>query len=307
MKISVIIPTYNRSNLISSPLEAIANQSMIPDEVIVVIDGSKDNTKDVVERYSSKLAIKIIEIPNGGRSVARNVGVKHSTGDLIIFLDDDMRPFPEFIRDHHLHHQKHPGSLFGGAIREDENLFKTDIQKWRLTLYERKGWVTAKQNDDLTPLREENLYLAAANFSISLKSFNDLGGFDEQLRDTEDFDLGIRALKAGYDVFGSNSTAFAFHDDLITCRTYILRHRQHLVSQRMLKKLKPDLYTKRIKDYSKEISGIKKILFSIFSWKVSVDIVDSGLLKWIMPRSIRYKFYDMVIGGLSNIFPERKF
>ncbi len=305
MRLSVIIPTYNRGDRIVSTLNAIMLQLMPPYEVIVVIDGSTDNTAEIVRNFNNRLPLKVIEISNGGRSVARNAGVAHSSGDLLVFFDDDMRPFPECLTHHVDHHLKYPGSLFVGAIREDKNLFTSDIQQYRLTLYERKGWVQSEPAD-LLPMNESNLYLAAANFSVSRKSFDALAGFDERLRDSEDFDLGARALREGFKVYGSNSSAFAYHDDPITCRYYIMRQRQYYDSRRMLQKFKPELYTNRSKDYSVKVSGIKKMIFSLFANSNMVRLVDSGLLKWLLPKSIRYKFYDLVIGGMSDIFPDRK-
>ena len=305
MRFSVIIPTYNRGDRIVSTLTAISQLQPPPDEVIIVIDGSTDNTAEVVQKFSDQLPLKIVEIPNGGRSVARNTGVANSTGELLVFFDDDMRPFPECLSDHLKHHEKYPGSLFVGAIREDEKLFTSDIQKYRLTLYKRKGWVQT-ETKELQPMDESNLYLAAANFSISRKSFDALNGFDERLRDSEDFDLGARALREGFKVYGSNSSAFAYHDDPITCRYSIMRQRQYYDSRRMLQKIKPELYTNRSKDYSVKVSGIKKSIFSLFANSSMVRLVDSGLMKWLLPKSIRYKFYDLVIGGMSDIFPDRK-
>ena len=305
MRLSIIIPTYNRGDRITATLESITTQTLLPHEVIVVIDGSTDNTADVVKKFSSKLPLTVVEIPNGGRSVARNTGVARSTGDLLVFFDDDMRLFPDCLRDHLDHHQKYPGSLFVGAIREDEKLFVTDIQQYRLSLYERKGWVNQEQSAP-EPMNESNLYLAAANFSIDRKSFNALSGFDERLRDSEDFDLGARAVKEGYSIYGSNSSAFAYHDDPITCRYYISRQRQYYQSRTQLRNMKPELYRNRPKDYSVKVSGIKKIIFSLFANGTMVKLVDSGLLKWVLPRPLRYKFYDLVIGGMSDIFPERR-
>jgi glycosyltransferase involved in cell wall biosynthesis len=305
MRLSVIIPTYNRGDRIVSTLTAITQLQPPPDEVIIVIDGSTDNTAEVVKKFSDQLPLKVVEIPNGGRSVARNTGVAHSTGELLVFFDDDMRPFPECLADHLKHHEKYPGSLFVGAIREDEKLFTSDIQKYRLTLYERKGWVQ-NETTEMQPMNEGNLYLAAANFSISRKSFDALKGFDERLRDSEDFDLGARALRDGFQVFGSNSSAFAYHDDPITCRYYIMRQRQYYNSRKMLQQFRPELYKNRAKNYAVKVSGSKRALFSLFSNSIMVSLVDSGILKWMLPQQIRYRFYDLVIGGMSDVFPDRK-
>lgn len=306
MRLSIIIPTYNRGDKIAATLESITTQTMLPHEVIVVIDGSTDNTADVVRTFSRRLPLTVVEIPNGGRSVARNTGVGRSTGDLLLFFDDDMRLFPNCVKEHYAHHQKHPGSLFVGAIREDEKLFTTDIQQYRLSLYERKGWVNQEQVEP-EPMNATNMYLAAANFSISRKSFDALGGFDERLRDIEDFDLGVRALNARFEIYGSQHDAKAYHDDLITCRSYIRRQREYYTSRLKLQAIKPDLYSEHSqKNFIVNVSPVKKMVFSLFSFRIFVNMIDSGMLKYLIPKNLRYRFYDMVIGGLSDIFPQRK-
>ena len=90
-KISVIIPVYNTEKYIEKCLESLENQSMKDFEVIIVNDGSKDNSKNVIKNYiqSSKLNIKYLEKENGGLASARNYGVERATGKYLSFLDSD--------------------------------------------------------------------------------------------------------------------------------------------------------------------------------------------------------------------------
>lgn len=85
--ISTIIPTYNRGNLIASTIESVLKQSYKSHEIIVVDDGSTDNTLDVLKQYGNE--IKIIQKENGGSASARNLGIEHSSGDYIAYLDSD--------------------------------------------------------------------------------------------------------------------------------------------------------------------------------------------------------------------------
>jgi len=86
MNISIIIPAYNYSKYVCEAIDSALNQS-IPCEVIVVDDGSKDNTRELCNAYGNK--IKYIYQDNAGLSAARNTGVRHSKGDYIICLDAD--------------------------------------------------------------------------------------------------------------------------------------------------------------------------------------------------------------------------
>ena len=85
MKISLIIPTYNRANLIENTLLSVFNQTIKVDEIIVVDDGSTDNTKQILEQYD----IKYIFQENQGVSSARNTGIKRAKNEWICFLDSD--------------------------------------------------------------------------------------------------------------------------------------------------------------------------------------------------------------------------
>ena len=90
-KISVIIPVYNTEKYVEKCLESLAKQEMKDFEVIIVNDGSTDNSENVIKNYmqSSKLNIKYLEKENGGLSSARNYGVEKASGKYISFLDSD--------------------------------------------------------------------------------------------------------------------------------------------------------------------------------------------------------------------------
>ncbi|OCW95479.1 hypothetical protein A9168_02115 [Macellibacteroides sp. HH-ZS] len=97
MKFSVCIPTYNRAHLISKPLESLIAQSFKDFEVIVVDDGSVDDTESVVNAYSDKLNINYIKKTNGGKHTALNYGISNSHGELFIILDSDDEFLPDTL------------------------------------------------------------------------------------------------------------------------------------------------------------------------------------------------------------------
>ena len=88
-KISVIIPVYNVEKYIRQCLESVINQTYKNLEIIIVNDGTKDNSIKIVEEYLSDGRIKVINKENGGISSARNKGIKEATGEYIHFLDSD--------------------------------------------------------------------------------------------------------------------------------------------------------------------------------------------------------------------------
>ncbi len=89
-KVSLIIPVYNVENYIEKCLNSVVNQTLKDMEVIIVNDGSKDSSKQKIEKYLKKYpGIKYLEKENGGLSDARNYGMQYATGEYIAFLDSD--------------------------------------------------------------------------------------------------------------------------------------------------------------------------------------------------------------------------
>jgi len=87
INISVVVPTYNRADLIHKTLDAIVSQSYSPEEVIVVDDGSQDNTEEVVRSFAP--LVRYLRIENSGECRARNVGVSLARCEYIAFCDSD--------------------------------------------------------------------------------------------------------------------------------------------------------------------------------------------------------------------------
>ncbi|NKE45433.1 glycosyltransferase [Roseomonas frigidaquae] len=93
--VSVIIPTYNRAHLLPETLDAVLAQTSPALEVIVVDDGSTDDTAEVVARYAPR--VTYMRIPNGGELAARNSALAVARGDLVAFCDSDDIWQPDFI------------------------------------------------------------------------------------------------------------------------------------------------------------------------------------------------------------------
>ncbi|MFQ7257491.1 glycosyltransferase family 2 protein [Intestinibacter bartlettii] len=91
MKLSVIVPMYNSEKYISRCIESIINQDMEDMEIILIDDGSTDNTKNIVQKYACKYEnIRLIsKKENEGVSIARNIGINIATGEYITFVDSD--------------------------------------------------------------------------------------------------------------------------------------------------------------------------------------------------------------------------
>ena len=96
MKVSVIIPTFNRGNYVAQAIDSVLQQTEKDIEVIVVDDDSTDNTREIVESYQDK--VHYIHTEHGGPAHARNVGLKNAQGEYIAFLDSDDLYFPYKVK-----------------------------------------------------------------------------------------------------------------------------------------------------------------------------------------------------------------
>ena len=120
LSISVIIPTYNRAGYLSQAIDCLLAQTRIPNEIIVVDDGSTDHTPDVLDRYGSTVEV-IVQPDRMGPSAARNIGLKRASGDLIAFLDsDDFLPVTSIERRASiLEANADVAAAYGGALMID--------------------------------------------------------------------------------------------------------------------------------------------------------------------------------------------
>ena len=191
LPISVIIPNHNRSEALKITLENLAKQTLARQdfEVLVVDDGSTDNSMEILQEYHHRSGFNFLQQSQSGPAVARNNGVLKTSGEICVFLDADMVPKTNLLEQYLLaHRNKESGIAIGRLLT------------WKDTddcLFER---VTRMENfHDLgeNPFEMEFYHLASGNFSIRREAFRKLGGFDRQLIMTEDTDLGFRAKQLG--------------------------------------------------------------------------------------------------------------
>lgn len=179
MNISVVIPTYNRSTLVRRAIESILAQEYAYDvEIIVVDDGSTDNTKDILQKYD----ITYISQPNQGISSARNSGIRCAKYDWIMLLDSD--------------DVFEPNKLYLQAKFHQVNLdikFSHTNQKWirdNKTIKKPKNFLYPEGScfkDNLT-----QCYISASSVMVHKSIFENIGYFNEALPVCEDYDMWLR-------------------------------------------------------------------------------------------------------------------
>jgi len=193
-KISVIIPTYNGEKFITRAIESVLNQTTPVHEIIVINDGSTDQTHDVVQRYMDKIIYKMI--PNGGVSRARNIGIEISCGDWVAFLDSDdewllnkLEQQVAFIKQY-----SEVGMIFSTydlASGQHDNMQKIPFSQIHLL-----GQDAIRRNkpviDDCFYLLFVENFIKTSTVMIRRDVLKQTGLFDENLRTVEDRDLFIR-------------------------------------------------------------------------------------------------------------------
>ncbi|WP_346238515.1 glycosyltransferase family A protein [Niabella insulamsoli] len=197
--ISVIIPLYNAAKTIVQSLKSVLNQHYSKIEIIIVNDGSTDNSKEIVEdfilRENLQEKILLIDKINGGVSSARNLGIKRSTGELIALLDSDDVWLPG-----KLHAQvaalKKYGVDFVGTLHNNQSLafpYKLEHDIYKVTL---KKMLIKMAPSTITSLFKRELIQKA-------------GFYDEKQKYSEDANLWMRFAKNGKMIILNQNFAIA--------------------------------------------------------------------------------------------------
>ena len=116
--ISIIMPTYNKSSFLKLTLAGFTMQTEKDFEIVLVNDGSTDDTEEVVEKYIDLLNIKYIKTENRGRSAARNTALEEAIGEYLLFCDDDRIPDKNFVKSHSEFLLHHPDKISIGMKKE---------------------------------------------------------------------------------------------------------------------------------------------------------------------------------------------
>ncbi len=187
MNISVVIPTYNRRNLLRRALLSVFAQSLLPTEVVVIDDGSTDGTDAMIGREFPKVCYYRQE--NGGVSSARNLGLHHSTGDWLAFLDSDDEWLPDKLTRQTAALAASPDSRI---CHTEELWIRNGVRVNPAKKYAKTGgWIFT----ECLPL----CAMSPSTVMIHRSVFADIGLFDVDLPACEDYDLWLR-ITANYPV-----------------------------------------------------------------------------------------------------------
>jgi len=180
MKISVVIPTYNRISLVARAIDSVLKQSLSPYEIIVVDDGSDDSTSEMIQnKYKS---VRLIRQQNSGVSAARNNGIKHAKGDWIGLLDSDDEWTGKKLENQTDRLIKTPGYDF---CHTNEIWIRNGVRVNQRKKHEKYGGYIFDKCLDICRISPSSV--------LFRKNILDhIGWFDSQLPVCEDYDLWLR-------------------------------------------------------------------------------------------------------------------
>lgn len=209
MRVSVVIPTYNKEAYIGRAVGSVLAQSMPDFEVIVVDDGSTDRSADVVRRIIDNRVV-LLSKPNGGEGSARNAGIRAANSDLVCFLDADDAYQPWFLSEViALAESNKNASMIATAFMIKER----DGRVLNYLEHQLGGLIDDKYSLDYFGALSAGLYpVSSSSVCVRSSLFSEVGLFDEQLRIGADIDMWIRLCSAG-DVLYSRRFSSTYHRD----------------------------------------------------------------------------------------------
>lgn len=183
--VSVIIPAYNAARYLAETLTSALGQTLADIEVIVVDDGSKDNTAEVAQSFP---AVRYVRQQNAGVSAARNTGAANARGEFLAFLDSDDIWHPDKLRQQVEALRQHPDSVFSRTEAVSDPARQSEIQNGQREASAPCQLIPDFHTSFLVP------YLTTSTVMVRRSAFEEAGGFDTSLRIAEDVDFYLRVL-----------------------------------------------------------------------------------------------------------------
>ncbi|MFF5233044.1 glycosyltransferase family 2 protein [Dactylosporangium sp. NPDC000521] len=234
MKVSVVLPCYNAGPALGRCLDSLRRQDLGGHalEVVVVDDGSTDGTARLAERSTCDLVyLHKPRTAASGRSAARNTGIRHATGDLVVMIDPDHVFPPDFLARHVRHHERRADLVVAGPRHRlgegeaglEEFLRDRSFARMPAEVRDVRVWVLARLGAELDALASCWLYAFSCNLSVRREHLLAVGGFDEGFTGwgLEDSELGYRLRRHGLAfVFEPDAVLYTWERGGMTARRY---------------------------------------------------------------------------------------
>lgn len=209
--VSIIVPTYNRGRFIVEAIESLLNQTMPASQLIVINDGSTDDTEVKLVPYIESNQITYLKVENGGKSKALNTAYQHVMGEFVWVFDDDDVVFPDTIERHMAVFEKYPEIGFtcsnfyngvsddkGNIIQQEERMLKKQPPKGAGDIFY-----------DLLDV----CFLSHCGSIVKKSCYEKIGLFDEQLIRSQDYDILLRLASNFKTAYVKKPTCIVRHHD----------------------------------------------------------------------------------------------
>jgi glycosyltransferase involved in cell wall biosynthesis/peptidoglycan/xylan/chitin deacetylase (PgdA/CDA1 family) len=213
--VSVIVPTYNRKALLIEALQSIHAQTYTDYDIIVVDDGSTDDTRTAIG--SQEQAVRYVWKPNGGEASARNYGIRHAHTEYVAFLDSDDRWAPDFLSTTLSYLTRHPDIVL---VTTGCRVFPGNERRPRVAESLLQG--------NLFPRLFMRNFITASAVVVRRSCFQDTGFFDESLDQATDYDMWLRIAKR-YPIAFLNQPLCLWRRHEGNISRSKLQHRQHVL------------------------------------------------------------------------------
>lgn len=191
LSVSVIVPTYNRADLIAETLDSLLAQSRAPDDILVINDGSSDGTGEVVAQYAPR--IRQIVKENGGKASALNLALGEVNGDLIWICDDDDLLLPKTCQKLAGALESEAGLDFACGHHED---FTVDPQTGQKHV-KPAGFRRESAPDEIFFDLLDGCHIFQPGLMVRRSHYARVGGFREDLVRSQDYEMMLRIARHG--------------------------------------------------------------------------------------------------------------
>jgi len=238
-RVSVVIPTLNRADMLASTIDRIENQTVSREtyEVVVINNNSSDHTTTVLKEKAAVYPnLRAFNQAKPGAAATRNVGIRAATGDIVLFIDDDIFAEPDLVERHLGYHAQQPDASIVGTVMSPWEKSKDPFLRYLRD----KGIFNPYSIACNRPM--DFSYYHTGNVSTSRKFLREVGGFNEDffVYGMEDIELGYRLEKKGSKMM-PGPAAKVLHEYFPTYQQFVARCQQAGYSLGKLIELHPEL------------------------------------------------------------------
>ncbi|MBA3867213.1 MAG: glycosyltransferase [Solirubrobacterales bacterium] len=237
-RFSIVIPTYQRRQIVVRMVRALERQELDDFEVVVAVDGSTDGTAAALRDLSLSFPLKVVEQDNLGAGAARNAGAAAAEGEILLFIDDDMEADPRLLLEHERSHREGAAVVLGDLPLHPDS--PRTLISWGVGLWasdRRRRLLATGGNIGMSDL-------LTGQISVGRSTYEEMGGFDteitrEGLFGGEDTDFGYRVARDGLRmVYNPKAITYQYYD--VEPALYLKRVREAARSGQELALMHPE-------------------------------------------------------------------